>query len=335
MSQDLNQDGLAPSQVPLSTSLCHPMGTWMEWKQTRESSFLPPSYCLSSYLLLPLLLSLSFHSSLSTLLPLSLSVSLSISVPPLLCVYIVLFGLLTSLFFFYALCCLSPPNSFYVLMVSAPLHLQSGHGPLWLFQPHIAHSLTGISEYRIQWTKSNSPLGAPAPTPSNPITCGCVWSHEEINMVAHAGPGLGQPLRMMPSEKSTIFIFIRKTVYQSILSQISLPIKSLACARVCGALGVMILMHLSPCVGDSSARVNKWESCLAPSRKDKWADGKAHLIKEEPRRQEEATEDHGNPCCTSVETCLFNKPESSVCVGGKRWKPEERRCLSKQTRGTQ
>ena len=92
----------------------------------------------------------SFRSSPST------SLCFSISVPPL-CIYSILFWPLTVVLFLYALCLLSLPNRFYLLLVSASLHLQPSHGPLWLYQPPIAHSITEISEFRISVDKI--PLG--------------------------------------------------------------------------------------------------------------------------------------------------------------------------------
>lgn len=93
----------------------------------------------------------SFHSSPST------SLCFSISVPPP-CVYSILFWPLTTVLFLYALCLLSLPNRFYLLLVSASLHLQPGHGPLWLHQPPIAHSITEISW--VQHLSGQNPIGS-------------------------------------------------------------------------------------------------------------------------------------------------------------------------------
>lgn len=92
----------------------------------------------------------------------------------------------------------------------------------------------------------------PTPAPPNSITCGCVWSHEELKMVAHAGPGLGQPLRMGPSKKEYPLHFCRKNcllisfITDNLANQISGPCPSVRCP------GVMMLVHLSQCVGDGS-----------------------------------------------------------------------------------
>lgn len=116
-SQDLNQNGQAPKNVPLSTGLSYSMGNQMEWKQTKDSLFIPPSSTL---------LPTSF-SAPSTFLflffSLHLSLTLLVFLFPLFHVSTLLLWPQASLFFLYAQCCPFAPNSFYLLLVPTPLHL--------------------------------------------------------------------------------------------------------------------------------------------------------------------------------------------------------------------
>ena len=147
---------------------------------------------------------------------------------------------------------------------------------------------------------------------------------------------------MMPSKQTVTFVFVRNTIYWSTLPQTSLPVQFLP------GSGPWLSIHsfwcsntvihcTCLCDGNSWLRGDKWESCVAPPREDKWAAVARHIwSKENPGIQRtEKTVNHIIPRGGSAEASRFNKPEFSICVGSKSWKPEKRRCPGKETKGTQ
>lgn len=173
---------------------------------------------------------------------------------------------------------------------------------------------------------AQSPIGSVHELPPNPNGYGYLLSHREWNMAAHSG----QPPRMMPSKQSITFIFDRKTVYWSRLSQISLPAKSPLLPGPCPSIRCPWYNNAHACCASlcdvgSWLQVNKWESCLAPSREDKWAGVARHIgEKGNPgigRRHK--TENRIVPW-NSTEICPFDKARSPSVLGVKagHWKRE-------------
>lgn len=123
--------------------------------------------------------------------------------------------------------------------------------------------------------------------PPNLISCRYMLSHKELSMAgSHVGPGPGQPLRMMPSKQAVTFVFVRNTIYWSTVSQTSLPVQSLARSGPglsiwCFWCSNAVTHCTSLCDGNSWLRGNKWESCVAPPRKDKWAAAARHIWSKE------------------------------------------------------